>query len=56
VHFGVSSGEMAAQLPALLTREGDNPLTKGLGLLKDDLTFAEDLILVSAVCFISFHH
>jgi hypothetical protein len=45
-HFGVSRSEMAAQLPGLLTREGDNPLTKGLGLLKDDLTFAEDLILV----------
>ena len=40
-------------LPGLLTKESSNPLNLGLGLLKDDLTFAEDLILV---CFCTLIH
>jgi hypothetical protein len=34
-------------LPRLLLNQETNVLGKGLGLLSDDLTFAEDLLLVS---------
>jgi len=34
-------------LPRLLLSQDTNVLGKGLGLLSDDLTFAEDLLLVS---------
>lgn len=38
---------MEALPAALLSKKDDSVIAQGLGLLNDDLTFAEDLLLVS---------
>ena len=43
--LGVSEADCAAQLPAIITAPGNNPIQIGLEQLKDDLIFAEDLVL-----------
>ena len=43
--LGTTEEVLAKQLPSLLTGEG-KPLSQGMNMLKDELTFAEDLILV----------
>ena len=43
--LSLPEAELAAQLPQLLTAEGNNPMQQSMELLKDDLIFAEDLIL-----------
>lgn len=40
---------MEALPAALLSKKDDSVISQGLGLLNDDLTFAEDLLLVRAV-------
>ena len=43
--LGVSESDCASQLPAIMTAPGNNPIQMGLEQLKDDLIFAEDLVL-----------
>ena len=43
--FGISEDALIAQLPAMMTANGNNPIQIGLEQLKDDLIFAEDLVL-----------
>lgn len=43
--LGVTDHVLLSHLPALLTSQGNNPLQLGLEQLKDDLIFAEDLVL-----------
>lgn len=46
--MGASEAALLEALPAaLLSKKDDSVISQGLGLLNDDLTFAEDLILVS---------
>lgn len=47
--MGASEAALLEALPAaLLSKKDDSVISQGLGLLNDDLTFAEDLILVSS--------
>lgn len=46
--MNASEAAMMEALPAaLLSKKDDSVIAQGLGLLNDDLTFAEDLLLVS---------
>jgi len=46
--MGASEAALLEALPAaLLSKKDDSVISQGLSLLNDDLTFAEDLILVS---------
>jgi hypothetical protein len=50
-HIGAPVKEVQENLHKLLMGRDNNILGKGLGLLSDDLTFAEDLLLVRVTRF-----
>ena len=52
--MNASEAAMMEALPAaLLSKKGDSVLSQGLGLLNDDLTLAEDIVVVSNSDFFS---